>query len=168
MNDNQWKVIYVSSRHEKKVALLLTKYNIVHYLPMVKRLQQWSDRKKWVESPLFNGYIFVKPTELQTDEVLQIPSVVKYVKYNGLPAVVRDSEIETIHNMIEFGYELNTGGWDNNMIPGSKVTVTQGALKGMHGELVKIKNETQFMVVLETINQFIRVSLPPDVLESIS
>lgn len=168
MNEKQWKVIYVASRHEKKVALLLTKYKIIHYLPLVKRLQQWSDRKKWVESPLFNGYVFVKPTELQTDEVLQIPSVVKYVKYNGLPAVVRDSEIETIRNMVEYGYDLMSGGWDSSMTPGAKITVTQGALKGMHGELVKIKNETQFMVVLETINQFIRVSLPPDVLETIA
>ena len=32
---------------------------IESYLPLKKVLKQWSDRKKWVEEPLFRSYIFI-------------------------------------------------------------------------------------------------------------
>ena len=70
--DLQWKVIYVASRQEKKVFDRLKKEGIAVFLPLTKKLRQWSDRKKWVEFPLFNGYLFVKPTSIQRDEILEI------------------------------------------------------------------------------------------------
>ena len=62
--DIHWKVVYVASRQEKKVSDYLKKQCIEHYLPLYRSLRFWKDRKKWVEMPLFNGYIFVKPTDL--------------------------------------------------------------------------------------------------------
>ena len=79
----KWKVIYTSSRQEKKVSAYLTKFDVEQYLPIYRSLRYWKDRKKWVELPLFNGYIFIKPTDNQRDEVLRIPGVVKYIRHNG-------------------------------------------------------------------------------------
>jgi hypothetical protein len=52
-----WKVLYVSSRQEKKLSVRLQQLGIKNYLPIVKKLRIWSDRKKWVDFPMFNGYI---------------------------------------------------------------------------------------------------------------
>ena len=68
-NPTPWKVIYTASRQEKKVAVLLERFGIAYYLPLVKKLRLWSDRKKWVEMPLFNGYVFVKPEPGIRDKV---------------------------------------------------------------------------------------------------
>ena len=50
--NKQWYVLYVNVRHEKKVHEKFVEQNIESYLPIVKTLKQWSDRKKIVEEPL--------------------------------------------------------------------------------------------------------------------
>jgi transcription antitermination factor NusG len=55
-----WHAIYVSSRAEKKVCENLSNKNIEAYVPVVKTIRQWSDRKKKIELPLISGYVFVR------------------------------------------------------------------------------------------------------------
>ena len=57
-----WHAIYVHSRAEKKVHVELTLKGIESFLPLHRKLRQWSDRKKWVEIPLISGYVFVHIT----------------------------------------------------------------------------------------------------------
>ena len=59
-NIKHWHAIYVCSRSEKKVCENLNKKNIEAYVPVVKTIRQWSDRKKKIELPLINGYVFVR------------------------------------------------------------------------------------------------------------
>ncbi|HBN03105.1 MAG TPA: antitermination protein NusG, partial [Bacteroidetes bacterium] len=99
-----WKVVYIASRQEKKVAVRLAQEGIEYFLPLYQKLSQWSDRKKWVELPLFNGYLFVKPTTLQRDKVLSLQGVVAFVRYNKEDAIVKQTEIEIIKQVLESGY----------------------------------------------------------------
>ena len=48
-----WIAVYTKSRHEQVVVNELNKININSYCPMFKERRQWSDRKKWVNFPLF-------------------------------------------------------------------------------------------------------------------
>ena len=34
------------------------------FLPLRRTLRQWSDRRRWVEEPLFPGYLFARVDEL--------------------------------------------------------------------------------------------------------
>jgi transcription antitermination factor NusG len=61
-NTKKWHAVYVSSRTEKKINDLLNNKGIEAYVPVVKTMRQWSDRKKMVEMPLLNGYVFVNYT----------------------------------------------------------------------------------------------------------
>jgi transcription antitermination factor NusG len=54
-----WFVLYTQPRNEKKVAERLEKLGIKAYCPMTIQVRQWSDRKKKVEVPLLNSYVFV-------------------------------------------------------------------------------------------------------------
>jgi len=56
----KWIAVYTKSRHEKVVIQELEKKNIEAYCPILKERRQWSDRKRWVEFPLFRSYVFVK------------------------------------------------------------------------------------------------------------
>lgn len=154
-----WKVIYTASRQEKKVVLMLEKYGVEHYLPLIKKLRLWSDRKKWIESPLFNGYVFVKPKPGQRDLVLQIPGVVKYLKYNGADAIVSDREIKLIENLIEKGYHMeNLGAVD--LKRGDRVVIEQGVFKGFEAEVLKDdEGRDSVIVAFETISQVVKISL---------
>ena len=68
MEDDQilkyWIAVYTKPRHEKTVENELQKKGYEVYLPLLKERRKWSDRKVWVEFPMFRSYIFVK-TELK-------------------------------------------------------------------------------------------------------
>ena len=141
---------------------MLERYQIRHYLPLVKKLRLWSDRKKWLEMPLFNGYIFVQPKPTERNQVLQIPGVVKYLKYNGVDAQVSSREIELIERLIEKGYHLESGV-TGNLSKGDKVKIEQGPLKGIEAEVLKDADGSETVwIAFETISQVVKVSIPAD------
>ena len=86
--EKKWNAIYVASRQEKKVFDVLQKKGIQSYLPLVKTLRQWSDRKKMVEFPLLPGYVFVCLTnESQKLAVQQSPAETIRGRTNLMKAV---------------------------------------------------------------------------------
>ena len=50
-----WYVLYTNPKAEKKVAEQLTKIGVINYCPLIKKVHQWSDRKKKIEIPLFTS-----------------------------------------------------------------------------------------------------------------
>ena len=54
--NKQWIVVRSKPRSEKVVYKELVSKNIEAYLPLLKERRKWSDRKKWVEFPLFSSY----------------------------------------------------------------------------------------------------------------
>jgi transcription antitermination factor NusG len=156
---SNWKVIYTASRQEKKVVALLDRYGIENYLPLIKKLRLWSDRKKWVEMPLFNGYVFVKPKQGERDRALDIPGVVKYLKYNGADAIVADREISLIRGLIERGYHIENEE-NLNLRKGDRVRIEQGVFKGFEAEVLKDSDGQESVIIaFETISQVVKISM---------
>ena len=56
----KWIAVYTKPRHEKLVEKELQKKGYEVYLPILRERRKWSDRKKWVDFPLFRSYLFVK------------------------------------------------------------------------------------------------------------
>ena len=158
--EENWKVVYVASRQENKVFERLQKLEIACFLPLAKKLRQWSDRKKWVEFPLFNGYLFVKPTLLQRDKVLEDHGVVAYVRYNGDDAVIQDKEIEIIKSILNSGYSLETINKPEDFEVGNQVLVNEGPLKGSIVDIIRRNSQECFLVSFDTLGQSIKVELP--------
>ncbi|MCH7400452.1 UpxY family transcription antiterminator [Belliella kenyensis] len=158
MEDLHWFVLYTTARAEKKVAQRLEDQDIEVFLPLVEELRQWSDRKKKVQRPLFNGYLFVKTSKINLWKSLQTPGAVKFVNFNGEHATVRDSEIEMIKRILETGVAIET---DNGEIaPGQQVKIIGGALEGMEGECVNKGNKDYFIIRVPGINQNLIVNIP--------
>jgi transcription termination/antitermination protein NusG len=98
-----WYVLYTAPRAEKKVEQRLKEQGFEVYLPIVEVVRQWSDRKKKVKTPLFNGYLFVKTSKERLWESLQVNGAVKFVNFSGEHAIIQQSEIDTIKRIIETG-----------------------------------------------------------------
>jgi transcription antitermination factor NusG len=163
----QWNVVYVMSRQEKKVAKRLAGQGIEFYLPLVKKLQTWSDRKKWVEFPMFNGYVFVRPDDFQRDLVLQQPGVVEYLSFNKKHAVVTEKEISIINSIEKEGYFAESILSPEDFQPGEKVLVMEGPLKGNTVDLVRKNNERIFLISFDTLGQSIKVNIPYEFLAKV-
>ena len=158
--EQEWKVVYIASRQEKKVAVRLAQEGIEYYLPLYQKLSQWSDRKKWVEWPLFNGYLFVKSTPLQREKVLSIQGVVAYVRYNKADAVVKQTEIDIIQKVLDSGFKLESYTKPEDFTVGDEVLITEGALIGHKGEILRHNNKEYFLVSFETLGQSLKIELP--------
>jgi transcription antitermination factor NusG len=89
----RWYVVYVKSRSEKKVRDRLAKQKLNTFLPLIKTVRQWSDRRKQVEIPLFNGYLFVHIVPDEFTIVKMTEGVVDFVKQEGKFATIRDEQI---------------------------------------------------------------------------
>lgn len=151
MLDMKWYVMYTASRSEKKVADRLTEKGWDVYLPMVEELRQWSDRKKKVQRPLFNGYVFVKTERSKLWECLQVPGAVKFVNFAGNHATIREEDLDTIRRIVTTGVAVETDGGEIG--PGEKVKVVGGPLQDMEGECIEKGNKDYFLIRIPGIMQ---------------
>ena len=163
-NNKHWHALYVSSRQEKKVQDSLLKKGIEAYTPILKTMRQWSDRKKMVELPLINGYVFAHISQQEQDKTIQTKGIVNFVRSDGKLAIVRDIEIKRLKQLIELGYQMEAFGIGNTYKQGDKVKITSGALKNIEGFVVENKEGRFIDVLLESIGQSIRVKLPQEIL----
>lgn len=157
--DKSWLAIYTRSRTEKKVAEELVSKGIETYLPLEKKLKQWSDRKKWVYEPLFRSYVFIKVPLNNYQPALNTPGVVALVKFEEKPAVIPDSQIKAVKEILESeeSYEVTSDAFD----VGEHIKIEQGSLKGLEGELIQHMNRYKVLIRITTINQNLLVKINP-------
>lgn len=167
IEEKKWHAVYVSSRTEKKVGETLLAKNIESYVPIVKTMRQWSDRKKIVELPLLNGYVFVKVSLPEQEKVNQTKGVVNFVKSEGKIAVIREVEINRLKQLVELGYQLEADQIKRKYNEGDKVKISSGVLKNIEGYVVEGKDDKHIEILLESIGQCIRVRLPAELLMSV-
>jgi transcription antitermination factor NusG len=154
----KWLVFYTKSRHEKKVKDLLIRKGFEVFLPMQKVMRQWSDRKKKVEVPLFNSYIFVFESEDKIQQILQAPGISWNIRHNDKPAVLREEEMEVIQRFLSSGFFVETDS-AQSLRAGDTVEVIDGALKGLRGSVIHSSAGDKFSVLLESIQQNIIVTV---------
>jgi len=158
-DNKKWHVIYTRSRAEKKVVAELTYQNIECFLPLQKKLRQWKDRKKWVETPLISGYCFVCINKKEFDHVLQTDNVVCYITFEGKAAIIPSAQINGLKKLIrQSEFEVTVS--KENFEPGQKVEIIRGPLIGIKGELVKYQSRNRFILRIEQINAVFSVEIP--------
>ncbi len=149
-----WYVLYTQPRQEKKVAEGLQKMGIESFCPLVTVVKQWSDRKKKVELPLINSYVFVNIEENNRDAVFAVSGIVRYLFWLGKPAVVRAIEIEALRDSLE-------GIVDSFAIhpieKDSIITLENGPFKGLEG-VVKHLNKKSMQLLLVDLGFLITIN----------
>ena len=95
----RWYAVSTRSRHEKHVRDHLAGHGIEPLLPLVRRLNQWKDRKKEVDSPLFPGYCFASFSWDMSLTVLRASGVVRIIGGSGKPEPIPDSEIDAVRKL---------------------------------------------------------------------
>jgi transcriptional antiterminator RfaH len=126
------------------------------YCPLVKSLRQWSDRTKMVEEPLFRSYCFVRLQEHERSVVFGVPGLVRYLFWQGKPAVVRDTEIDSIKTMLnEVDHQLIC---TRPMKPGDRLTIKSGSFQDSVGTIVR-RDGKIVTVMLESLQMILKVDL---------
>lgn len=151
-----WFVLYTKSRSEKIVAEKLRAMDVEVYCPLIKSQRQWSDRTKVIEEPLFRSYCFVQLKEHERSVVFGVPGLVRYLFWQGKPAIVRDAEIDTIKLMLA---EVDHQSIQIKPLhPGSQLTIKSGAFNDSIGTVVRQDGKI-VTVALESLQMVMKVDL---------
>ena len=162
---SNWHVLYVRSRHEKKVCNLLNEQSIEAFLPEVKTIKKWSDRKKVVLKPLFPSYVFVNiKSQLEFHNALSMYGACAYIRFGKEYAKVPGKIIDKIKLLVEIEgvTEIET----NTELPkiGEIKKITHGSLSGLECEILKVDNANKIIVRIDSLRQNITAIIPSYIL----
>ena len=163
--EKRWYALYTKPRFEKRAEKELLAKHIEVYLPLEKRLKQWSDRKKWVYEPLIRSYIFVHVDNIELEKAYRTPGVLTVVKFEGEPAPIQDKQIQALKDILNSKevYEVTS----ENFEIGENVEITEGELKGLKGEMIKHLNKFKVLIRIEVIQQNLLVNINPSYLKKV-
>jgi len=133
------------------------------YLPILKTLKQWSDRKKWVEEPLFKSYLFVRIFDKDYLDVLQTRGVVRFITFRKERVPIPDQQIEAVRAYLNEPDPIPIT--ETYFEPGSHVRITRGTMQGLTGTLVKVRGKHRVIVEIEVINEKIFLNVPRSFLQ---
>ncbi len=156
-----WYAVYTRPNREKKIIEELQEDKIECYLPVTRTLKQWSDRKKWIEEPLFRSYIFVRVSYLEFFNVLNAQGVVCYVNFGGKPQTIPDHQIDGIKTFVK-QEEQEIVLTRERIAKGSQAIVQYGPLKGVQGEVVQICGQSRIVIRIGTLGYSLHTNISVD------
>jgi transcriptional antiterminator NusG len=161
----EWFALYVKSRHEFITDSELRKKGLETFLPSVKKLRHWKDRKKLIDFPLFPGYLFINiyPNPEEFINVLKTRGVVTLVSLgSGHPTSVPPEEISSLKLLIESGKELDIYPY---LREGMWARVRRGPLEGAEGILKKKEDQYMFLINIKILGRSVSVKINADDIE---
>jgi transcription antitermination factor NusG len=154
----KWYAVHTRARHEKVVAAQLRGRGFDTYLPLVKEIHRWSDRRKLVEVPVFPGYAFIRACESAETvaAVAEIESVVAIVGSHPSGTPIPDQEIEALQRLLSHNIPCV---YHPFLKVGQRIRIRGGALDGLEGTLLARKGETSLVVSIELIQRSLAVRI---------
>jgi transcription antitermination factor NusG len=144
-----WYALKTRSRHEKLVRDRLAGRGFEQLLPLRRRLSQWSDRKTWIDVPLFSGFCFARFSLHDQLAVLTLPGVVRIVGCNG-PESIPDEEMVSLQKLAVSGLDYEPYQYGEE---GMLVEVIGGPLAGVRGTLIRKAGHDHVVVRVRLIQQ---------------
>lgn len=154
--EEHWYAAYTSANHEKRVASELQVRSVEYFLPLYSSVRRWSDRRVQIELPLFPGYVFVRLALRDRLRVLQIPSVVRLVGFNGRPTALPDEEMEALRSGLCQRLRAEPLPF---LTVGRRVRIRSGPLEGLEGILLRRRGKIRFVLSVELIQRSIVVDV---------
>jgi transcription antitermination factor NusG len=164
-----WYACRTRARAEKQVCRFLERVGVESYLPLVELERKWADRTKRVGFPLFPGYTFARFPVKNLLEVVQTPGLVTVVSENGLPAPIREVEMESVRRFV-MGVEGRgeTPAPEDWWEPGTQILVRQGPFRGMRGYLLESRGKRRVAVKLDALKMAFSVEMDLEEVERVA
>ena len=147
----KWYAVHTRARHEKRVAAQFKEKRVCTFLPLLRQIHRWSDRRSMVEVPMFGGYAFVRMAQTAEErlKVLRTPGVLAFVGNERQGSPIPDEQIESIRTIIGQGISCAPYPF---ISAGKRVRIRGGSLDGVEGILVR-QGADQSLVVSVVVLQ---------------
>jgi transcriptional antiterminator RfaH len=153
-----WYILYTKPKNEKKLAERLSAREITCFLPLIKVVKNWHDRRKILFEPAFPSYLFVHLKTLSDYfNALNTDGAVTYVKTGPQPSKVRQYVIDQIKTVID---QETAQVVTDHFEPGMIRMITEGPFAGLDCEVVKPNGKSKILVRVNMLNRSIIADLP--------
>ena len=151
--EKKWFVVYTRPQQEIKTSVELNAMGITNYCPTITLIKQYSDRKKKVVKPLLSSYIMVYLEESRRNLVFSCSGIVRYLFFQGKPAVIPTSDIDQMKDYLNGVYRDFS---ITTLSVGKSHTITEGPFSGVSGKVVQTDNKK---VKLELVSLGVNIIL---------
>jgi len=160
-----WYVAYARPRHEKHIARQLAERGVGSFVPLYTSVRRWKDRRKRLELPLFPGYVFVQIALQCKLDLLRLPGVVDFVRFQGSPVPVLSGEIESLRQGLSGACLVHPHPF---LQAGRKVRIRGGALEGVEGIFVRRRGQTRVVLSVSLIQRSVAIEIEEADVEPLS
>lgn len=154
-----WYAVQTRARHEKAVAYRLCERGVTTFLPTVREVHRWKDRKKTLDLPLFSCYLFVKlaPINQERQRVLRTESVLGLVgNLQGLGTPIPHEQIDAVRILVNEQLPWSSHPF---LKIGQRVRVRGGALDGMEGILQSRRGDHKLVISVDAMQRSLAVQI---------
>jgi len=163
-NGLSWYALRVRSNFEQKTSTLLQQRGFEQFSPTYRCRSYWSDRVKWVDRPLFPGYVFCRFDPHNRLPVLQTPGVVQTVSFAGKPVPVDDRELESLRILVRSPLPLFPRAF---LRVGQKVVIKRGPLTGLEGIVEEFGKNCRIVVSITLLQRSVSAEVDAEWLTGI-
>ena len=152
--DNQWFALQVKCGRESMCAQILRYKGYEEFLPL--GIVGVSGRPTLAPTPLFPGYLFCRLSAQVYGPIVTTPGVIRVLGFGGIPSPVSEAEIENLQRLVDSNHP--TSRWPYVAL-GQLVRITRGALRGLTGKLVRVKNTHRLIVSIDLLLRSVATEL---------
>ncbi|HEX4169197.1 MAG TPA: UpxY family transcription antiterminator [Bryobacteraceae bacterium] len=160
--ESNWFALRVRSRHEKRVAELLTRTGVDCFLPLQHVRRRWSQRWTELDLPLFPGYLFACFERERWTRVVNVPGVVDAVRFGKVLAPVDIEELAALRIVQGARCELEPCPY---FPTGQRIQIAGGPLAGLSGTVTEDQGRSQLVLSVTLLQRSVRVKIERDSLE---
>jgi transcriptional antiterminator RfaH len=162
----RWFAIRTRFKSEKLAYKQLTLRQIDAYLPIRHLIRRYGRKKREIDLPLINNFVFVKIVKKDYLTVLQTEYVNGFLKLGHNLLSIPEVQIELIRRLL--GENMDVEVVENKGFEkGDLVEVTMGPLMGMQGRLIQVKGKEKVLVELMNSGYSLEISIDNQLLEKI-
>jgi transcription antitermination factor NusG len=157
-----WKVLFVKPRTEKKVSEYCALYRIPFYLPLREKMRRVQRRKVAVYLPVFPGYVFARFEIDQRLPLLQTNLLVRVLEPENPRRMLRD--LVMVRRALRVNPALET---EKPLARGRLVRIISGPFTGIEGRVARLAGTLKVVLNVELIGQAVSVTAEIDQVEAL-
>ena len=157
-----WKVLFVKPRTEKKVSEYCALYNIPFYLPLRENTRVVQRRKISFQLPVFPGYVFAKFPLSQRLPLLQTNLVVRILEPVHPRRMLRD--LIMVRRALRADPALKPA---KHLAKGQLVRIVGGPFLGVEGRVARLSGTLKVVLNIDMIGQAVAVTAETDQIETL-
>jgi transcriptional antiterminator NusG len=164
--ESNWYAVHTKARHERRVVTQFEEKRLCTFLPILRQIHRWSDRRTRVELPMFSCYAFVRIVQTPDErlKVLRTPGVFGFVGSEGHGTPIPDEQIDSLKAAISMHVPCFPHPF---LSAGRRVRIRGGSLEGIEGILVRQGRDQSLVVSVELLCRSVSIQVEGYDIESI-